>query len=64
MDFFSKLKKKATNIFAPRPLIFKFQQEVVKFNDIYVSWSSPNTDLVTNFLNLENQSFDNVIIFQ
>ena len=40
--------------FAPRPLIFKLQQEVLKFNDICVSWSSPKTDLETNFLNLEN----------
>ena len=36
------------------PLIFKLQQEVRKFNDICVSWSSPKIDLVTNFLNLEN----------
>ena len=26
--------------FAPRPLIFKLQQEVLKFNDIFVSRSS------------------------
>ena len=27
--------------FAPRPLIFKLQQEFLKFSDIFVSWSSP-----------------------
>ena len=43
-----------THSFAPRALIFKMQQEVLKFNDISMSWSSPKTDLVTNFLNLEN----------
>ena len=26
---------KATHSFAPRPLIFKLQQEVLKFNNIY-----------------------------
>ena len=30
---------KATQHFAPRPLIFKLQQ-VLKFNDIILSWSS------------------------
>ena len=34
--------------------------EVVKFNDIYKTWSSQKSELVTNFLNLENQSFENV----
>ena len=29
--------RKATLSFAPRPLIFKLQQEVLKFNDIFVS---------------------------
>ena len=36
-----KMKKnknrKTTDSFAPRPLIFKLQQEVLKFNDIFVS---------------------------
>ena len=35
---------KATLSFACRPLIFKLQQEVLKFDDIGVSWSSPKTD--------------------
>ena len=41
------------------PLIFKWQQEVLKFN-ICVNCSSPKTDLETNSLNMENQSFENV----
>ena len=52
--------RKATHSFAPRPLIFKLQQEVLKFNDICVSWSSTKTDLERNFLGLENRSFENV----
>ena len=56
--------RKAAHSFAPRPLIFKFQEEVLKFNDICVSWSSPKTDLVTNFLNLENRSFENISFSQ
>ena len=40
--------KKATHSFAPRTLIFKLQEEVLK---IFLSWSSilTKTDLVTNF---------------
>ena len=48
---------KATHSFAPRLLIFKLQQKVLKF----VSWSSPKTDLVTN---LENPFFENVSFSQ
>ena len=47
---FRNYNKKTTDSFAPRPLIFKLQQEVLKFNDIFMSWSSPKTDLETNFL--------------
>ena len=50
-------KGKATHTFGPRPLIFKLQQEDLKFNDVSVSWNSPKTDVETNFLNLENKSF-------
>ena len=56
-SFQNKSHRKATHSFAPRSLIFKLQQEVLKFNDICVSWSSPETDLVASFLNLENRSF-------
>ena len=31
----------------PDLLIFQLQQEILKFNDVCVSWSSPKTDLVT-----------------
>ena len=62
--FQNKNNRKATHSFAPRPLIFKFQQEILKFNDTCVSWTSPKTDLETNFLNLENQSFENVSVSQ
>ena len=44
---------KATHSFASRPLIFKLQQDVLKYNDVYVSWSSLKTDLLANFLNLK-----------
>ena len=47
-----------------RPLIFKLQEEFLKFNDICVSWSFPTTDLETNILNLENRGFENVIFSQ
>ena len=36
------------------------QQELLKFNNICVSWSSGKTELVIDFLNLENRSFENV----
>ena len=58
-----KIKIIVTHSFVPRPLIFKLQQEVLKFNDICVSWSTPKTDLLTNFLNLENRSFEKVSFF-
>ena len=50
--------------FAPRPLIFKLQQKLLKFNNICVSWSSPKTDLETNILNLDNRSFEKVSFSQ
>ena len=48
--------------FAQRFLIFKLQQEVLKFNDISLSWSSPNTDLKTNFFNLQNRSLRTLVL--
>ena len=54
--------RKATHSFSSRPLIFKLQQEVLKFNDNCVSWSYPRTDLATNLLNLENRNFENVTL--
>ena len=61
-SFQNKNKGKATHSFTSRHLIFKLQQEVLKFNDIYVSWSCAKTDLVTNILNPENRSFEKVSI--
>ena len=55
--------RKGTHSFATRPLILKLQKEVLKFSDICMSWSSPKTDQGTNFLNLENQSLENVSNF-
>ena len=49
---------KSTQSFAPTSLIFQLQQEVSKFDDICVSWSSPKTDLETKLLSLENRSFN------
>ena len=62
-SFQKQNNRKTTHSFAPRPLI-KLQQEVLKFNDICVSWSSPKADLERNFLNLENRSFENVSFSQ
>ena len=60
-SFQNQNNRKATHSFAPRPLIFKLQQEVLKFNNICVSWSSLKTDLGTNFLNLEKHQFFSVV---
>ena len=62
--FQNKNDRKATYSFAPRPRVFKFQQEVLKFNDICVSWSSPKANLDKKILNLENRSFENVSFSQ
>ena len=45
---------KVTYRFAPRPLICKLQQEVLKFSDICMRWSSSKTDLMKKLLNPEN----------
>ena len=58
-SFQNQNNRKATHSFAPRSLIFKLQQEILKFNDTCVSWSFAKTDLVTNFLYPENQSLEN-----
>ena len=53
-SFQNKNNRKATHSFAHRPLFFKLQQQVRKFNDICVSSSSTNTGLEINFLTLKN----------
>ena len=42
-SFQNKNNKEAIHIFGPKPLIFKFQQVLLKFNDICANWSSPKT---------------------
>ena len=59
-SFQNQNNRKATHSFAPRPRIFKLQQEVLKISDICMGWSSRKTELETNFFNLENRSFKNV----
>ena len=51
-SFQNKNNGKPHIVLLSRPLIFKLQQEVWKFNDICVIWGSQKTDLETNFLNL------------
>ena len=59
-SFQNLINRTATHNIAPNPLIFKFQREILKFNDICLCWSSAKTGLGTNFLNLENRSFESV----
>ena len=51
-------------MFAPRPLIFKLQQALLKFSDVYVGWSSLKANVVTSFLSVENRNFKNVSFSQ
>ena len=53
-SFQNQNKRKATHTVSPRPLTVRLQQEVLRFNDICVSWRSPKADLE---MNLENRSF-------
>ena len=59
-SFQNEYKRKVTHSLAPRPLIFKLQQEILKFNNVCVSRGFPKTEMVTNFLSLENRSSENV----
>ena len=63
-SFKHKNNRKATYSFALGLLIFNLQQEVWKFNEIYVSCSSPKTRLQTSFLNWKNWNFEYFTIFQ
>ena len=63
-SFHNQSNRKAAHTFSPMPLILKLQQEVLKFSDICMSWSSPKTHLETNSFNLENQIFENVSFSQ
>ena len=44
-SFQNQNNRNATHSFAPRPLSFKFQHEVLEFNNICVRWSSPLGDI-------------------
>ena len=61
-SFLNKNNRIATH--SSRPLIFKLLQEVLKFNDICVSWSSTKTNPEANFLNSQNWNFENVSFFR
>ena len=50
IPFKIKIIEKPPRVLLPVPLILKLQQEVLKFSDICVSWSSPKIDQVTHFL--------------
>ena len=45
-------------------MIFKSQQEILKFNNISVSCSYPKSGLEKNFLELENWNYVNVSFSQ
>ena len=48
-SFQNKNNRKATCSFASKHLIYNLQQDVLKFNDIFVSWSSPKLTWRQNF---------------
>ena len=59
LSSFQNKYKNATHDSSPRPLIYKLQQEVLKFNDIYVSWSSPHARPGNLFLKLGKSKLEN-----
>lgn len=56
----NKQIEKSLSRFFPTTLNFKLLQEVLTFNNICLSLSSPKINLEMNFLNLKIQSFENV----
>ena len=48
--------------FNSRPVIFKLPQEVLKFDDICMSWSSTKTGLEMKFLKSKNRSFEKLVL--
>ena len=62
-SFQIKNNSKTTLGFAPKPLIHKLQQEILKFNDICMSWSFQKIGLETGFLNFF-RSFEYVTFSQ
>ena len=59
-SFQNKNNRKARHSLLPDLWFLSSQQGVLKVNDIRMSWNSLKTDLETNFLNLENWSFEYV----
>ena len=48
-----------TSSFTSRTMIFRLQEEIANLiKSTWIGWSSPKTDPKTNFLNLENWSFE------
>ena len=48
-----------TSSFTSRTMIFRLQEDIANLiKSAWVGWSSPKTDPKTNFLNLENWSFE------
>ena len=56
-SFQSENNRKDTHTFAPRSLIFKFQQEFLKVSDICVSWTSPKNCPGDEIFKIGNGSF-------
>ena len=56
-SFQNYINRKTTHSFAHRPVIFKLEQEVLKFSDICVIWRFPKINLETIFLNLKSRNF-------
>ena len=54
----NKNNRKATHNFAHKPLIFKLQEDVWKFNGIYVTLSYPKADLETKLFKLLQSNFE------
>ena len=59
-----KIIEKPGIVLLPDLWFLSSQQGVLKVNDIRMSWSSLKNDLETNFLNLENWSFEYVTFSQ
>ena len=57
--FQNQNNRKAKHSFAPRPLIFKLQQEVLKFNNICVCWNSPKTGDLSKLRKFWESQFSN-----
>ena len=64
IPFKIKIIEKPHTVLLPDPWFLSWNNKFEKFTDICMSWSSRKTDLKTNFLNLENRSFQCVTFSQ